>query len=399
MSYISKSSGVIILSLLIFTGTTCKKDKVVPPTVITSEITEISNTAAISGGNAINDGGSSIVSKGVCWNATGNPTIANIKVSNGTGTGTFTSNITGLSSSTIYHVRAYATNAYGTAYGADIQFITATPIVLPTVTTTGGTLVTYNTAATGGNVVSEGGASATRGICWATHTTPTLSDTVVTSSNTGVGAFTINLTGLTPNTTYYVKSYATNNLGSSYGNEISFTTTQSPSAFDFKIKNLDPPSESYTIKEGNCGEAVLWTICQYFGKQLSQQQINYIGGNPGRGLHGGEVIWVLDSLKIPFNKREKADTWENTVDTLRNIIMRGNPIIVGVKLYPDLHPEWYCDHFILFTGTNTLNKVFYYNSVSNSYSITYAKLCDTSNGPSLVNKFNVLFALEILLPH
>ena len=399
MSYISKSTGVIILSLIIFIGTTCKKDKVVLPTVITSEITEISIISAKSGGNAINDGGSPIVSKGVCWNAAGYPTIANIKVSNGTGTGIFTSNITGLSSSTIYHVRAYATNSCGTAYGEDIQFITATQILLPTVTTTGGTLVTYNTATTGGNVVSEGGASATRGICLATHTTPTLSDTVVISSNTGVGAFTINLTELIPNTTYYVRSYATNNQGTSYGNEISFTTTQSTLAFDFTIKNLDPPTESYSIPEGNCGEAVLWTICQYFGKQLSQQQINSIGGNPGRGLHGGEVVMVLDSLKIPFNELEKADTWENTVDTLRNIIMRGNPIIVGVKLYPDNHPEWFCDHFILFTGTNTLNKVFYYNSINNSYSISYAKLCDTSNGPSLVNKYNALFALEILLTH
>jgi hypothetical protein len=116
-------------------------------------------------------------------------------------------------------------------------------------------------------------------------------------------------------------------------------------------------------------------------------------------LYGDEVVKVLDSLKIPFNFREKADSWENTVDTLRNIILRGNPIIVGVKIYPDLHPEWYCDHFILFTGTNTLSKEFYYNSNNYSDSITYAKLCNTNNGYSLVNILNGLYALEIILPH
>jgi hypothetical protein len=166
---------------------------------------------------------------------------------------------------------------------------------------------------------------------------------------------------------------------------------------EFRIGNLDPPSNNYNITGGNCGEAVLWTICHYFGNNLSQQQINYIGGDPGRGLYGNEVINVLDSLKIPFNFRDKADTWENTVDTLRNIIIKGNPVILGVKIYPDLHPEWYCDHFILLTGTDTLSKEFYYNSNNFSDSISYAKLCNTNLGYSLVNILNGLYALEILI--
>lgn len=184
--------------------------------------------------------------------------------------------------------------------------------------------------------------------------------------------------------------------------EKKFDIIESPGVINkyiFNIENLLPPSEPYYISEGNCGESILWTICQLYGMNYTQDEINKIGGDPGRGLYGGEVVKVLDSLKIQYNDIEKAATWESTVDTLKNIIIRGNPIIVGVKIYPDTHPQWYCDHFILFTGTNTMTKEFYYNSVSMCcYSITYEKLCNTKNGYSLVNKHNALYAIEIVIP-
>jgi hypothetical protein len=141
------------------------------------------------------------------------------------------------------------------------------------------------------------------------------------------------------------------------------------------------------------------TILQYFRKDLSQEEINKIGGNPGRGLHDNEMILVLDSLKIPFRERKKEATWESTVDTLANIIKRGNPVILGVKIYPDKFPQWYCDHFILLTGTNTKNKFFFYNSFTVTDTIKYIKLCNTEDGYSLVNKYDGLFAIEIILPN
>jgi len=78
------------------------------------------------------------------------------------------------------------------------------------------------TAVSGGNITDNGGATITaRGICWATTPSPTINDNF-TSNGTGTGSFTSHLTGLTPNTRYYVRAYATNVVGTAYGNEVTF---------------------------------------------------------------------------------------------------------------------------------------------------------------------------------
>jgi hypothetical protein len=77
----------------------------------------------------------------------------------------------------------------------------------------------------GGNITSDGGASITaRGVVWSTAQNPTIALSTKTSNGTGVGNFVSNISGLTPNTTYYVRAYATNSMGTAYGNEITFTT-------------------------------------------------------------------------------------------------------------------------------------------------------------------------------
>ncbi|MEI7596357.1 MAG: BNR-repeat neuraminidase N-terminal domain-containing protein, partial [Bacteroidota bacterium] len=93
-------------------------------TVTTTSITTINTTTASSGGKVTSQGGSSISARGVCWNTSTDPTISNSKTTNGTGTGVFTSSITGLASETNYYVRAYATNTSGTAYGANVNLWT-----------------------------------------------------------------------------------------------------------------------------------------------------------------------------------------------------------------------------------------------------------------------------------
>ena len=94
------------------------------PTVVTAEVSEITTVSAVCGGNVTNDGGGNVSARGVCWSTNANPTISDTHVASGSGLGTFTSNITGLSSNTTYHVRAYATNEAGTAYGLDKEFTT-----------------------------------------------------------------------------------------------------------------------------------------------------------------------------------------------------------------------------------------------------------------------------------
>jgi hypothetical protein len=90
----------------------------------TAAVTSITATTATSGGTVGADGGASVTARGVCWSTTSNPTIANSKTTDGTGTGTFTSAITGLTSGTTYYVRSYATNSVGTTYGPEVIFTT-----------------------------------------------------------------------------------------------------------------------------------------------------------------------------------------------------------------------------------------------------------------------------------
>lgn len=96
----------------------------------TTSISNISTSTAVSGGNITNDGGLTILDRGVCWNTSPNPTIANNKTTNGPGTGIFTSNLTGLTPSTTYYVRTYATTSTGTAYGNQLSFTTIAPITV-----------------------------------------------------------------------------------------------------------------------------------------------------------------------------------------------------------------------------------------------------------------------------
>ncbi len=78
----------------------------------------------MSGGIVTNEGGSSVIARGVCWNTSSNPTISNNHTNDGSGTGSFTSSITGLVANTTYYVRAYATNSEGPTYGEEVSFAT-----------------------------------------------------------------------------------------------------------------------------------------------------------------------------------------------------------------------------------------------------------------------------------
>ena len=94
--------------------TNCKEDATIP-VVSTNEVTKITDTKATSGGNISSDGGATVTERGVCWSTSQTPTITDNKTTDGTGTGSFTSAITGLTANKTYYVRAYATNSAGTA--------------------------------------------------------------------------------------------------------------------------------------------------------------------------------------------------------------------------------------------------------------------------------------------
>ncbi len=136
--------------------------------------------------------------------------------------------LTGLTGSTTYHYRIVATNAGGTSYGADLTFTTSDPS-LPTVTSIAATNIAINSSTCGGNLSDNGGSPITSlGIVWGTSSNPTLSSSYTdVFTGTEPTTFSSDLTGLTPNTTYHFRAYATNSAGTAYGDDATFTTLNS----------------------------------------------------------------------------------------------------------------------------------------------------------------------------
>jgi LPXTG-site transpeptidase (sortase) family protein len=202
----------------------------VAPTVTTQAVTAITAATATGNGNITALGSPNPTQYGVVWDIAINPTVAlATKTAQGAiaVTGAFTSSITGLAPNTLYHVRAYATNTAGTSYGADVTFTTLPPVA-PTVTTQAVTAIAANTATGNGNITALGVPNPTQyGIVWNTATNPTVALATKTTQGVpaGVGAFTSAITGLTPGTLYYVRAYATNTAGTSYGANVTFTTS------------------------------------------------------------------------------------------------------------------------------------------------------------------------------
>ncbi|MCP4706197.1 MAG: hypothetical protein GY865_16500 [candidate division Zixibacteria bacterium] len=194
----------------------------VVPILTTADISDITETTAECGGTITYDAGGTITARGVCWSTNPLPTVADNKTTDGTGSGSFTSSLTDLTASTIYYTRAYATIGAGTGYGEIVQFSTFP--VLPVLTTAAVNIITETTAICGGTITFDGNAEVTaRGICWSTDPEPTTADNK-TIDGAGTGGFISSIIGLEINSFYYVRAYATNSLGTGYGNQYLFST-------------------------------------------------------------------------------------------------------------------------------------------------------------------------------
>ena len=267
------------------------------PIVTTSPYNDLLATTVTCGGNVLSDGGMEITSRGICWSDINpTPTIYNNVVEAGAGTGEFTVMLTGLTSATTYHVRAYATNGLGTTYGEAVTFTTIVP-VLPTVTTSPVTDILPYTATFHGEVVSNGGAMlSARGFCYGTSHNPTVAGDH-TEDGIAPGVFESTVTTLQPTTTYYVRAYATNLLGTVYGEETSFTSsTTPPGVTTDNVTNITQTSAS-------CGGAVTYAggaavtakgLC-YGTSENPTTNDNTVAGGTGIGAFNGELTGLISN--------------------------------------------------------------------------------------------------------
>jgi uncharacterized protein (TIGR02145 family) len=213
-----------LIFIVSFLTMTCTKDKSPTlPILSTSTITDITEISAIGGGFISSDGSAAITARGVCWNTTVNPTTSNSKSTDGDGVGQFVSSMNGLTAGTVYHVRAYATNSVGTAYGADIMFYTSGDT--PSCITIPATEIYLNSATLNGaidphslstTVTFEYGTSTSYGQSATASQSPLMGNELVNVS--------INITGLTLGTTYHFRVKTENPFGTCYGGDMVFTT-------------------------------------------------------------------------------------------------------------------------------------------------------------------------------
>lgn len=193
------------------------QDNWIPITISTNEVTNISSTAATCGGNVVGNG-VSISKRGVCWSTSENPTIDDYRMESGSGDGAYSCNVSGLMSNTTYYIRAYAVCESGTNYGEQKTF--TTQIGLPTVVTNGITGINHGSSCVC-MVISDGGSAIIeRGVCWSTSQNPTINDNLAVDYGNGLGEYTVQMTNMIQNTIYYIRAYAKNSSGISYGNEI-----------------------------------------------------------------------------------------------------------------------------------------------------------------------------------
>ncbi len=267
---------------IVFSRTLVVADPLLP-TVETNSISEIQSSSATSGGTVVSDGGAPLLSRGVCWNTSPNPSVLNYHTVDGSSLGSFTSTLTGLQPNTPYYVRAYATTSFGTGYGAEETFTTIA--ALPQVATKAATNITENSATLNATVLSDGRSEILqRGFYWCQgDREPSASDTTEVVGGT-LGSYSKDLSGLQPGTIYSFRSFATNSAGTVTGDVYLFATNQSvtvPSVTTLPATDITKESAKLNGTVVSDGGATITERGFYWSSTIA---------NPGPDTGGTKVV-------------------------------------------------------------------------------------------------------------
>jgi len=209
-----------LLVLFVLLQISCKQ-KIELPNAHTIGVKNTGVNSVLAYGSLV---GLEIKAKGFCWDTLDNPDLNKNKIDLGQNSESFSVEVTGLTSGKRYFIRAYATNDAGTNYGTVTTFST---ITAPLVTTNSIVVSSFSNAILSGSApISNTMQASETGICYSTKPNPSISDSK--KSNGALNNFTVTLIGLTENTTYYYRAYATYDFGTVYGKELSFKTAYAP---------------------------------------------------------------------------------------------------------------------------------------------------------------------------
>ena len=228
----------------------------------TVSVTNITHNQATTGGSISDKGGHTITERGVCWGMSANPTTSDSKQASTETTDRYSVRINGLTEQTNYHVRAYVVTENGeTYYGNDVAFRTTHEIKLPQSSKTTVSSITTSSATFRSSITSDGdGNISDCGFVYAKTSEPTVSNaTKVSCGKMQSGAFAKNVTGLSDNTTYYVRSYVVNEAGTSYGEETNFATLEivKPTVGDVTVGRVTYKSVSLSANVTSSGNGTL----------------------------------------------------------------------------------------------------------------------------------------------